>query len=80
MVDPFTQWVLHPLYRELQQLLRMIPNDGEKDQYAPLWRLVKKFPRGPYFSYDLSAATDRLPISIQRALLFPFLGKEGVTA
>jgi hypothetical protein len=39
--------------------------DGTFDQLRPLKRLV---PRGLY-SLDLSSATDRLPISLQRYLV-----------
>lgn len=77
MVDPFTQWLMYPLYERLQELLRTIPQDGEQDQLGPIHRLVAKYPRGPYFSLDLKSATDRLPVSLQEVLLVPFLGKEG---
>lgn len=42
---------------------------------APIYRLENKSLK-TYFSYDLSAATDRLPIAIQRALLEPLLGSD----
>lgn len=68
---------MHPLYKSLQQLLRLIPQDGEQDQYAPIHRLWKTNPKGPFFSYDLKSATDRLPIEIQKMILAPFLSRLG---
>lgn len=76
MVDPFTQWLMKPLYRHLQELLHLLPQDGEKDQVKPIERLLRLYPRGPFFSLDLKAATDRLPVSLQVDLLTPFLGRE----
>jgi hypothetical protein len=35
---------------------------------------MKSCPKGPYYSFDLSAATDRLPLSIQKVLLSSVLG------
>lgn len=45
--------------------------DGTFNQLKPVYRLLKRV-RGhhlPLYSLDLSAATDRLPISIQARLL-----------
>lgn len=47
--------------------------DGTYDQTAPLQRIVK-FGYSRYFSFDLSAATDRLPIALQTVLLYPLIG------
>lgn len=35
---------------------------------------------GPYHSFDLSQATDRFPLSVQKAFLETFLGKDRATA
>lgn len=77
MVDPFTQWLLEPLHRAIFSLLRVIPQDGTFDQLKPIRRLMKDRPRGPYYSFDLSAATDRLPLAIQKVLLSRILGSWG---
>lgn len=83
IVDPFTQWLLHPLHKWVFQLLRLIPQDGTHDQLAPLTRMLtllqeKKMTK--VFSFDLSAATDRLPISLQKEILVPILTRKGVEA
>jgi hypothetical protein len=91
MVDIFTQYILKPLHDYIfKMVLRYIPQDGTFDQEKPLVRLQNimksgSFPRcwngkkaNPKWiaSYDLSAATDCLPIRIQIALLEPILGSE----
>lgn len=77
MVDIFTQWVLHPLHEALFNLLRQIPTDGTFDQLKPIHRLLRRRPQGPFYSFDLSAATDRLPLVIQKVLLSPILTSWG---
>jgi len=47
----------------------MIPMDGTFDQEAPLRRLVAECSGATFHSYDLSAATDRLPIALQIQIL-----------
>jgi len=80
MVDIMTQWLLHPLHEALFELLRMIPTDGTHDQLKPIHRLLRRRPNGPFYSFDLSAATDRIPLSLQKALLSPILTSWGAEA
>jgi len=64
---------LAPLHRELFSILRKIPSDGTFDQLAPVKRLMDQgFKR--FYSFDLSAATDRLPIDIQVDILAELFG------
>jgi hypothetical protein len=52
------------------QLLKRIPMDGTFDQLAPVKRLVDSVPVGTkFYSFDLSSATDRLPVALQRDIL-----------
>lgn len=73
MVDSLTQWVLRPLHLYLfKSVLRKIPQDGLYDQVAPAKKLVGVMRERGYrkvWSYDLSAATDRLPLALQEHLL-----------
>jgi len=73
MVDSLTQWLLRPLHLYLfKQVLARIPQDGLFDQIAPAKKLVKVMrERGlsRVYSFDLSAATDRLPVVLQEHLL-----------
>lgn len=78
IVDCFTQWLMRPLHEAIFELLKTIPQDGTFDQLKPLSDLMSRLPKGtPFFSFDLSSATDRLPISIQKVILSPFLTSWG---
>lgn len=74
MVDPYTQWIFKPLWDLIVNLLSKIPQDGTKDQIKPLNRLMSDRPQGPFYSYDLKAATDRLPVVLQSQIIAHFLG------
>lgn len=66
----WVQCMLRPLHLAIFSLLRRIPMDGTHDQEAPLRLLIAEAPVGTkFYSFDLSAATDRLPIDIQRDIL-----------
>jgi hypothetical protein len=74
MVDAWTQWTLRPLHKWLFACLKQLSFvDGTFDQKAPVFRLQSMFAdyaKGRSFaSIDLSAATDRLPISLQVSVL-----------
>lgn len=81
MVDPWTQWLMDRLHRAIFKLLSTIPQDGTFDQLAPIhrlreWQLANRGNSGrlpPLYSFDLSAATDRIPVVLQKVLLSPFL-------
>lgn len=84
MVDPWTQWMFDALQKGIFALLANIPQDGTFDQLKPIERLVKwqgahrvngKLPG--LYSFDLSAATDRIPLVLQKILLSPFLTSWG---
>jgi len=77
MVDAWTQWALYPYHKALFLILRDVQMDGTFDQTAPLAKV--KAVRGLY-SLDLSAATDRLPIRIQKELLGYLFGYEFASA
>jgi len=77
MVDVLTQSALKPLHEFLFSFLKSLPNDGTFDQHASVKRCMSKsLDAKCSFGYDLSAATDRLPIDIQVSVLTSFLGKE----
>jgi len=77
MVDIWTQSILSPLHDSLFNLLSQLPNDGTFDQAASVKRChLKAKVAGKSFSYDLSAATDRLPVEIQEYVLAALYGTE----
>lgn len=72
---------LSPLHDWLFDFLKSLPNDGTFDQHASVKRCMEKSKvANASFGYDLSAATDRLPISLQVVVLTSFFGKEFATA
>jgi hypothetical protein len=64
---------LEPLHKYIFAIIAQIPQDGTFDQLRPIRRLQDKYALNPrkrtFASIDLSAATDRLPISLQVVLL-----------
>lgn len=70
MVDPWTQSILRPFHKFLFSFLKSLPNDGTHDQGASVKRCFQKSMKsGCSFGYDLSAATDRLPIALQMSVI-----------
>nr|QDH88261.1 MAG: RNA-dependent RNA polymerase [Mitovirus sp.] len=76
MLDVISQWILRPLHNALFEVLKQIPQDGTFDQEAPLKRLLQSPGMVGCYSFDLSSATDRLPVGIQEAILSHLLGAE----
>lgn len=70
VVDYWSQWALKSLHLYLFDVLRLIPQDGTFDQMAPVKALLDFSRLGyPSFSFDLSNATDRLPVALQEQIL-----------
>lgn len=76
IVDIWTQSVLEPLHELIFSILRKIPQDGCFNQAAPLRKLqerineeVQELGSCNVYSFDLSAATDRLPLKFQVQVL-----------
>lgn len=73
-VVAMTNWViqvyLFPIHKAIFEMLMRINSDGTFNQSAPLTNLLAREPNGHKFScYDLSSATDRLPIDLQVDIL-----------
>nr|UPW42242.1 MAG: putative RNA dependent RNA polymerase [Xinjiang mito-like virus 75] len=68
MVDSWTQTLLSNLHDGLLKILFLIPQDGTYDQHKPVRALLDKGIKTLY-SFDLSAATDRLPIDLQGRII-----------
>jgi hypothetical protein len=72
IVDAFTQWMLTPVHKYIFSLLRLLPSDATFDQLGSVKRFTDQLKdRGTknVYSLDLTAATDRLPLSLQTILL-----------
>jgi hypothetical protein len=59
--------LLSGLHDSLSAVLRKIPQDGTFNQSRPIDRLPKE--SSTVYSFDLSSATDRLPIDLQAQVI-----------
>jgi len=73
IMDYWSQTVLKPLHDILNGFLRGIESDCTYNQDHFHSILSKK---GPYYSLDLKAATDLMPVDFQARLLYRIVGKE----
>lgn len=69
MVDYLSQVLLKPFHDFLFALLKDHPYDGTFDQQKTVRRIKEERGNNPTFSFDLSAATDRLPLDLQIQVL-----------
>lgn len=77
MANWWIQLVLLPLHKSIFDVLETKETDGTFNQDAPLSRLMKAPLENHKFScFDLSAATDRLPVDLQVQIL-NLLGLDG---
>jgi hypothetical protein len=76
ITDWWTQLLFRPIHDCLFKALRLIPQDGTFDQWQPIqnWVLPRLQLGSPSFSFDLSAATDRLPKAFQTQVLTILFG------
>jgi hypothetical protein len=70
IVDYWTQSILLQIHNELFSYLKRLPQDRTFTQ-NPIVDFV-----GPYHSLDLSAATDRFPLEVQKLLMAKLIGTE----
>jgi hypothetical protein len=75
MVDVVTQSILKPLHDWIFQVVKKLPMDGTFDQTRPIDLLSQTGCKDVY-SYDLSSATDRLPLALQEGILGWLLGEK----
>lgn len=71
ITDWWSQVLLKPLHDGCFEILKLIPQDGTFDQMQPVERLLAyvRASGAKVYSFDLSAATDRLPILFQVQVL-----------
>lgn len=83
MLDPFSQWILKPIHDGIFGMLHLIRHDATFNQLDS----VKKFTEElrlrkikDVYSFDLTAATDRLPVNLQTVLISYFIGDQAASA
>jgi len=80
IVDYWTQYLLRPLHFAVFEILKAIPQDGTFDQDASVETFREYLEANglkSVWSFDLSSATDRIPIFLYTAVLEYLLGSEG---
>jgi hypothetical protein len=81
ILDYFTQVLLDPLHKALGDVLRLLPTDAVYDQSKAAERVRGWTELGvPLWSFDLSRATDSLPLWVQQAVLGAFIGNQSLAA
>lgn len=77
MVDYFSQCALRPLHLKIAEILRTINQDGTWDQDKAAEKVKHWTSRfTDLYSIDLTAATDRFPARLQRAVLETLTGSK----
>jgi hypothetical protein len=74
MTNYWIQIALYPVHKSIFTFLKTLSTDGTFDQHTPVKRMIedqKGFNR-LFYSFDLSAATDRLPLPLQEQVLASF--------
>nr|QDW65418.1 putative RNA-dependent RNA polymerase [Rhizoctonia solani mitovirus 28] len=80
--DWFTQELLSPLHEVIADLNKSLDMDGtfNQDRIAEKVRLFTLDKDLDLFSYDLSSATDRLPVDLQVLIMDALFNREGLGA
>lgn len=65
------QVIFKPLHDDIFSILKGLETDGTKDQTKPLDALIRRVghKKETFYCFDLTAATDRLPIELQSDIL-----------
>jgi hypothetical protein len=74
ILDYWSQSALIPLHNYLNRCLRKIKQDGTYNQNSFI-RVLRNC-QGPFYSFDLTNATDRMPIALQQKVLERIIGRE----
>lgn len=77
ILDYWTQTALRPLHDSLNRILKRIRSDCTFNQNHFLTCLPSL---GPYYSLDLSNATDRMPLQLQKRVLSKVIGTDKTEA
>jgi hypothetical protein len=72
--DYWSQLCLKPLHHSLMSRIRSLDRDATYDQAKVKRTMINN--QGPFYSLDLSSATDRMPAVLQQRLLSKMLGNE----
>lgn len=79
IVDSWTQAILAPLHEYQATLLSRLPGDATFDQLGSFESFCEQYTGSPMYSFDLTAATDSIPLGLYRALFTPVWGEQITT-
>jgi hypothetical protein len=74
--DYWSQTALRTLHSNIYDLLAVLPNDQTFNQGEGLEHLLSKYPDQTFYSFDLSAFTDRFPIKLIKKFVTVCAGEE----
>jgi hypothetical protein len=77
LTNYWLQVALRPVHDGIFRFLKRVPTDGTHDQLDPVRRLRSD---SVFSSFDLKAATDRLPLDFQEQVMGLFFGKAVASA
>lgn len=80
IVDYWTQLALVSIHDWIFSILKRIPSDGTFDQDAAVKSFLEPDSKEPVFGYDLSAATDNIPVMLTEIILKQVLGSQIASA
>lgn len=80
IVDFWTQMAMYPLHNWIFDLLKKLPTDGTFDQEKAVRTFAVENSKEKIYSYDLSAATDNIPVVVTTKILSYALGPKVATA
>lgn len=72
--DIWTQSALKPIHNYLMNCLKLMPCDGTFSHSRLASKMKKVTAHHGLYCYDLTAATDRFPLTLQKEVLRPLLG------
>jgi hypothetical protein len=74
--DIWTQMALKPIHNKIMTTLKKVDWDGTSSHNILATKLKHYTKMREFFCFDLTAATDRMPILLQKEVLKPIFGKE----
>jgi len=74
MGDYWTQFSLKPIHKVLMSILRNLETDGTYDQESAFQRILTNSKGKETFCFDLSGASDRIPIKVQSIMMSSLFG------
>lgn len=76
IVDFWTQQALKPFHEQLLRIVSSFEQDCTVNQEQGFQRAMKLSLGKPIYSFDLTSATDRFPLTLQKVLMDHLYGKE----